>query len=74
MDGGELLKTPHAPEAEHGPLPSSEWQVRILRAIVEPTARRLPVSSAYFLEGSAVGAQFVRHKRAASGRSLRSRH
>jgi len=27
VDGGEFLQTSHAPEAQHGPLPSSERQV-----------------------------------------------
>src|SRR6056297_9733 len=60
VDGGELLQTSHAPEAEHRPLPSSERQVRVFGPIVEPAAGLLPVLDKEILQSCAVGAQLVR--------------
>ena len=34
VQGGELLQTSHAPEAQHRPFPSSEWLMGILGAVV----------------------------------------
>ena len=61
VDGGELLQTSHPPEAQHRPLPSSEWQVRILRPVVEPAAGLLPVG--------ARRSPSARHRRTAACRS-----
>ena len=36
MDGGNHLQTSHLPEPLYGPLPSSERQVGVLRAVVCP--------------------------------------
>ena len=41
MDGGELLKTSHAPETLHRAFSSSEGEVGILYSIVEPSTGRL---------------------------------
>ena len=41
MDGGELLKTSHAPEALHCAFSSSEGEMGVLHTIVEPSARCL---------------------------------
>ena len=60
LDGGELLQTSHAPEAEHGSLSSSERQVRVFGSIVEPAAGLLPICGADFFQGCAVGSQPVR--------------
>jgi hypothetical protein len=38
VEGCEFLQTSHPPEAEHGPFSSSEWLVRILHPVVQPTA------------------------------------
>jgi hypothetical protein len=38
VNRGEFLQTSHPPEAKHRPLPSSEWLVGILDAIVQPAA------------------------------------
>ena len=43
MDGGEFLQCSHAPEAQHCPLPSSNWLVGILRPIVGPPAGFLAI-------------------------------
>jgi hypothetical protein len=45
VDGGEFLQTPHAPEAKHRPLPSSERQVRILGPVFQPAAGSQPVGT-----------------------------
>lgn len=59
MNGDEFPQTSHAPEPLHGSLSSSEWQVRILRPIIHPAARFLPVGIAYTLQCRAVGPEFV---------------
>ncbi len=61
MDGGELLQTSHAPEPLHGAFSSSERQVRILNAVVEPPARPLFFSSAELSERGYVGGEAIRH-------------
>nr|WP_187292541.1 hypothetical protein [Octadecabacter antarcticus] len=38
LNGNEFLPTSHVPKAQHGPLSSSKWQIRILGAIVQPAA------------------------------------
>ena len=38
VDGGAFLQTSHLPEALHGPLPSSQWQVTVLCPVVDPAA------------------------------------
>src|SRR6056297_3130124 len=62
VDGGEFLQTSHAPEPEHRPLPPSKWLVRILCPVVLPPPRFLPLDRADILQGSTVGAKFVRHE------------
>ena len=59
MDGDEFLQTSQLPEVLHRPLPSSERQMRILGAIVQPAPSFPPVRIANFLNSSTVGAQFV---------------
>ena len=61
MDGGEFLQTSHLPKPEHGSLSSSKWKVRILRLIVQPATRFLPVRVADDFHCGAIGTQFVRH-------------
>ena len=43
MDGGEGLQTSHSSEPEHRSLSSSQWQMRVLGAIVQPSPRRLQI-------------------------------
>src|SRR6056297_1346059 len=62
VDGGEFLQTSHAPEPEHRPLPPSKWLVRILCPVVLPPPRFLPLDRADILQGSTIGAKFVRHE------------
>jgi hypothetical protein len=38
VDGGELLQTSHASKAEHRPLASSEWKMRVLPAVIPPAS------------------------------------
>ena len=60
MNGGEFLKTSHAPETKHPPLSSSERQVRILCPIVQPAAGFLTIRRPDFLQSRTIGAQLVR--------------
>jgi len=55
VDGSELLQTSHLSEAEHGAFSSSKQQVGILRPIVAPAARFLPIRVANNFHCSAVG-------------------
>ena len=66
VDGGELLERSHAPVAEHRSFSSPKWQVRILRAIVQPAASFLAICGSDFPQRCAVGSQPVRddHPRA----------
>ncbi len=50
----KFLQTSHASKSEHRPLPSSEWQVRILGSVVQPSARLLTTRRANLLQCSAV--------------------
>ncbi len=61
MDGGEFLQTSHTPETLHGAFSSSEWQVRILNAAVEPPARALFVQRTKFAECCSVRCKTVRN-------------
>jgi hypothetical protein len=61
VDGGESLKTSHAPEPEYRPFPSSERQVRILRSFVHPTTGLLPVVCSKLLQSGTVGPKSFRH-------------
>jgi len=61
VDGGERLKTSHAPEAEHRPLPASKWQARILGAIIEPSTSLLSIARSDFLQSGTIGPELVRH-------------
>ncbi|EET47069.1 hypothetical protein TR2A62_3563 [Thalassobium sp. R2A62] len=38
MNGGEILRTSHAPESLHNQFLSSKRQVQILRPIIQPAA------------------------------------
>jgi hypothetical protein len=60
VDCGEFLQTSHPPEAAHGPFPSSEWLVRVLSAVVQPTADFAFVDGTELLEGGTVGCQSIR--------------
>jgi hypothetical protein len=62
MDGHEFLQTSHVPEAQHRPLPSSKWQVRILRPVVPPATRFLPVGRADRLQRGSIRAMQVGHE------------
>ena len=44
MNSGEFLLTSHLSEAEHRPLSSSEWQMRIRNPVVQPASRFLPIT------------------------------
>ena len=59
VDGGELLKTSHSPEAKHSSFPPSKWQMRILRTIVQPAARFLPASCTDLLQRRSIRTQTV---------------
>ena len=60
MDGRELLKTSHAPDSEHRPLPSSERKVRVPRTVVQQAACSLP--ALYTIpHRRAAGPQLIRH-------------
>jgi hypothetical protein len=62
VDSNEFLQGLHAPEADHCPLSSSEWLMRILGPIVEPEASFLFVGAANDLHSRTVGSQFVGHE------------
>ena len=60
LDGRELLKTSHAPDSEHRPLPSSERKVRVPRTVVQQAACSLP--ALYTIpHRRAAGPQLIRH-------------
>jgi hypothetical protein len=59
VDRGEFLECFHPPKSEHGPLSSSERQVRVLDPVVLPAADLLSVGHAKILHGRAVGAQAI---------------
>ena len=59
MNSGELLETSHAPEPEHCPLSSSEWQVRILRSIFEPPTGFLTGACANVAQGGSIGSELI---------------
>ena len=61
MDGSEFLQTSHLSEPDHGLLSSSKWQMRILRAIIQPAASFLPVIVPNNLHPGAIRPQFVGH-------------
>jgi hypothetical protein len=63
VDGGEGLQRSHAPEAQHRPLPSSQWQVRVLRPIVEVASCLLKSGGAHLAQSRAVRAQTIRDDR-----------
>ncbi len=54
MDGGEFLQASHSPETLHGAFASSERQVRVLDAVVEPPARPLFFERTQFSERGSV--------------------
>jgi hypothetical protein len=41
VDGGEFLRTSHAPETLHGAFALAKPQVQILNAVIKPPARLL---------------------------------
>jgi hypothetical protein len=55
MDGDEFLQTSHPPKALHRPLSSSEWQVRILSAVVEPSTANLQIVASQLTKSSPIG-------------------
>jgi len=57
VDRGEFLECFHPPKSQHGPLSSSEGEVGILDAVVQPPAGLLAIGGADLLEGGAVRAQ-----------------
>jgi hypothetical protein len=59
VDGCELLRCPHPPEAEHRPLSPSKRRVRILRAIFRPTTGFLPIADVEFRQGGTIGREAV---------------
>jgi hypothetical protein len=59
VDGGEFLQTSHAPETEYRPLPLSEWQVRILGAVVQPATGFLAISRIDLLQRRTIGPEPV---------------
>ncbi len=59
MDGGEFLQTSHTPDSLPGAFASSERQVRILNAVVEPPARPLFFKRAHFSERCLVGSEAI---------------
>lgn len=59
VDGGEFLQGSTAPEPEHRPLPSSEWQVRVLCSMVHPATGFLPVRRTKLLQRGAIRPQLV---------------
>ena len=63
MDGGELLQASHPPVAQHRLLPPSEWQVRVLSAVVRPTASFPPAADTEIPQDSAIGPKPVGHHR-----------
>ncbi len=60
MDGGELLQTSHTLKTLHRAFSSSEWQVRVLNAIVEPPTRPFFFGSAKLSESGPVRCEAIR--------------
>ena len=54
MDSGKFLEASHLPETEHRVFSSPEWQVGILRTIVQPAASLMLTGSAQFTQCRAV--------------------
>jgi len=54
MEGGEFLKAPHPPEAEHRPFSSSKRLMRVFRPVVQPPAGLLQVGAANVPQGCTV--------------------
>lgn len=60
VDGGELLQTLHVPETLHRAFSSSERQVRVLDAVVEPPTRPLFFGRAKLSESGPVRCEATR--------------
>jgi len=56
VDRGECLQTSHAPDPEHGTLSSSQWQMRVLDAIVEPVVGCLQIHRSEVSQGGTIRA------------------
>src|SRR5271166_2580418 len=57
VNGAEFLQRLRASKPLHGPFSSSKWLMRILRAIVEPTANHLATGVADLLHRRGIGAK-----------------
>ncbi len=55
VDSGEFLQTSHPPETKHRPLPSSEWLMRVLDAVVDPAAELALVDGTDLFQSGAIG-------------------
>jgi hypothetical protein len=51
----------HAPEPQHGPLSSSEQQVRVLGPVIGPASHLAVMTAAKVFRRSAVGPERLRH-------------
>ena len=60
VDCGELLQTSHSSEAKHCSLPSSEWLMRVLGAVIDPAADFALVDATELFQSRAVGGQSIR--------------
>jgi hypothetical protein len=63
VDSGKFLQTSHPAKAKHRPLPSSEWLMRVLGAVVDPSADLALVDAPELLQSRAIGWQSIRHDR-----------
>ena len=61
MYRNEFLQTLHLPEFQHRAFLSSEWEVRIFGAIVDPPPGFLPAFVADYLHRSAIRSELVRY-------------
>jgi hypothetical protein len=59
MDCDKFLQASHLPEPEHRSLPSSKWLVRVLGAVVQPTADFAFVDGTELLQCGTVGCQSI---------------
>lgn len=54
VQSGEFLQTSHLLKPEHSPLPSPEWLVRILGAVIQPAAAFTLIDRAENLHGGTI--------------------
>ena len=59
VNRGEFLQTSHPSEAKHRPLPSSEWLVGVLGAVVDPAADFAPFNRTELFQGGAIRCQAI---------------